>query len=170
MEAINLSSDRIKIIMSLSDMVSYGLCESGNEDLSDFKGSTVRKILSDLGYDGTFPRLHIQAYSINGGGCELFVTMLGEEEKQKTDMSVVLCGKNELEMLLLRLENSSCESRVSMYTQNGVYFALIYGDCPSFVGDYGSVKDSSYVPYIFEYGEQICCKETAFRAKTLIRT
>lgn len=168
MEAINLSSDRIKIIMSLSDMVSYDLCQSGNDDLSDFRGSSVRRILNDLGYDGGHPRLHVQAYSTNGGGCELYVTMLCEEEKQTPSFSTVLCEKAELEMLLTRLERSRFDGRVSMYSQDGSYFALLYGECPDFVGDYGSIKDNSCTPYIFEYGEKICLKETAFKAKTLI--
>ena len=84
MELIVISESKLKIMLSAPDMAHYEL-ESSRMDCADaHTRAAFRHIFDDaraeIGFDTEGERLFVQLYASREGGCEIFVTKLGNEE------------------------------------------------------------------------------------------
>ena len=83
MEWIRISKNKLKIMLSAEDARHYELdCKSA--DLGDLvTRSAFREILSDVkrqtDFDASEDKIYIQMYPSKEGGCEMYVTKLGEK-------------------------------------------------------------------------------------------
>lgn len=154
MEAILISPDRIKIMMSGQDLENYSIKA---DDISDsVSGSVLRKILNDIGkkvgFESSSSRLHVQVYPLRGGGCEMFVTRLPEElEKDGGIYAVLLSGHDDALMLTESLKNGGYASDICLYGGEGELFLISSESLPLYACDYGTVLPEEAVPYIKEY-------------------
>lgn len=81
MELILISESKLKIMLSADDMNYYEL----NTDTIDYDNTETRKAFWDIldeakhktGFDAASERVFIQVYPSKEGGCELYVTKLG---------------------------------------------------------------------------------------------
>jgi len=81
MELILISESKLKIMLSAADMNYYEL----NTETIDYDNTETRKAFWDIldeakhrtGFDAASDRVFIQVYPSKEGGCELFVTKLG---------------------------------------------------------------------------------------------
>ena len=89
MELIVISETKLKIMLSPPDMVHYELEGSSLNCVDDRTRAAFRHIFEDardeIGFDTEGERLFIQLYASRGGGCEIFVTKLGEKSKISGD-------------------------------------------------------------------------------------
>lgn len=89
MELIRISERKLKVMLSPDDMVHYAIsCES-----MDYENTETRRAFWDIldiakhqtGFDAARDKIYVQVYPSRSGGCELYVTMLPEEAKQRAD-------------------------------------------------------------------------------------
>lgn len=87
MELIVIGENRLKIMLTGEDMARYELSESCTEDTVPPTREVLRHIFADahaeVGFDTEGGRLLVQLYASKGGGCEIFVTKLGETGEVK---------------------------------------------------------------------------------------
>ena len=80
MEWIEISPDKLKIMMSPSDMKRYDLDPDRLDGADEQTRRTFRKIFEDAGrysgFDAEDKRLFVQLYTSRDGGCEIFVSRL----------------------------------------------------------------------------------------------
>lgn len=84
MELIVISESKLKIMLTAPDMVHYEL-EAARMDCADaHTRAAFRHIFDDaraeIGFETQGERLFVQLYTSKEGGCEIFVTKLGDEE------------------------------------------------------------------------------------------
>lgn len=158
MEAILISPDRIKIMMSGKDLENYSI---KGEDISDsVSGSVLRRILNDIGkkvgFESSCGRLHVQVYPLRGGGCEMFVTRLPEElEKDGGIYALSLNGREDAAMLMARLNNSGYSSDIRLYGGEEELFLISSESLPLYTCDYGAILPAEALPYIKEYARRL---------------
>ncbi len=85
MELIVISESKLKIMLTAPDMAHYEL-ENTRMDCADaHTRAAFRHIFDDarnrIGFDTQGERLFVQLYASKEGGCEIFVTKLGEREE-----------------------------------------------------------------------------------------
>ena len=83
MELIVISESKLKIMLTAPDMAHYEL-ENARMDCADaHTRAAFRHIFDDarnrIGFDTQGERLFVQLYASKEGGCEIFVTKLGEQ-------------------------------------------------------------------------------------------
>lgn len=87
MELILLNEKKIKIILTADDLYSMNLtC-----DKIDYDDTKTRRAIWDIfdkakeetGFDAASEKVYIQIYPITGGGCEMYVTKIGETASQR---------------------------------------------------------------------------------------
>jgi len=86
MELILISDNKLKVMLSAEDMVRYDM----NCDTLECENSPSRRafwtILEEArkltGFDPAGARVYVQLYPERDGGCEMFVTKLGQHEKK----------------------------------------------------------------------------------------
>ena len=87
MELIVIGENRLKIMLTGEDMARYDLTEPDSLEPSAHCATphtreVLRHIFADahsqVGFDTEGERLFVQLYASKGGGCEIFVTKLGE--------------------------------------------------------------------------------------------
>lgn len=86
MELIVISESKLKIMLSGEDMVKYELEEERVEGCDAHTRRVFRRIFEDarvaVGFETLGERLLVQYYATgDGGGCEIFVTKLGTEDR-----------------------------------------------------------------------------------------
>lgn len=83
MELIVIDENKLKIMLTEPDMQHYDLHDRGNGHADADTRRAFRHIFEDareqIGFDTSGERLLVQLYSSRGGGCEIFVTKLGDE-------------------------------------------------------------------------------------------
>ena len=96
MEWIRISPNKLKIMLTAPDMRHYDLKAERVDCADEHTRKAFRHIFDDArtqtGFDTEGERLLVQLYTSRGGGCEIFVTKLGEiegmplwgEEQEKT--------------------------------------------------------------------------------------
>lgn len=89
MELIVIGESRLKIMLTGEDMARYELTEpdptgQNANSITPHTREVLRHIFADahseIGFDTEGERLFVQLYASKGGGCEIFVTKLGEGE------------------------------------------------------------------------------------------
>ena len=92
MELIVIGENRLKIMLTGEDMARYDLTEPDPLEQSDYCATphtreVLRHIFADahsqIGFDTEGERLFVQLYTSKGGGCEIFVTKLGDAGEAK---------------------------------------------------------------------------------------
>jgi negative regulator of genetic competence, sporulation and motility len=81
MELIVISHTKIKIMLTKPDMARYELATSNIDSADEHTRCAIRHILADadeqVGFDTEGQRLFVQFFASKDGGCEIFVTKLG---------------------------------------------------------------------------------------------
>ena len=97
MELIKINDRKLKIMMTSEDMAEYEL----TRDNIDYENVDTRRALRSIfatakqrtGFDASSERVFVQMYPSKAGGCEMYITKLGDgdiktrdlcSEKQKT--------------------------------------------------------------------------------------
>lgn len=92
MELIVIGENRLKIMLTGEDMAHYDLTEPDSLEQSNHCATphtreVLRHIFADahsqIGFDTEGERLFVQLYASKGGGCEIFVTKLGDIGESK---------------------------------------------------------------------------------------
>ena len=82
MEFISIGKSKLKIIMSADDMLKFGIDLSALEHNDQSAVSTLTDVIKggggELGFDIKSSKLYIQCYPSREGGCEMYVTKLGD--------------------------------------------------------------------------------------------
>lgn len=98
MELIMISSSKLKIMLSADDMQKYSL--DADIDYADSKTrKAFRSILEEArqktGFDAQSEKIFIQLYPSKKGGCEVYITKIGEdsEAEECSELSLKLCGE-----------------------------------------------------------------------------
>lgn len=91
MELIVITPTKLKIMLTPPDMKRYDLSPTRMDCADEETRRSFRRIFNDartqIGFDTTGERLFVQLYTSRGGGCEIFVTKLGEGDgaQSRTD-------------------------------------------------------------------------------------
>lgn len=187
MELIVINSSKLKIMLSGDDMKKYDL----DTDLIDYDTTATRRafwsILDDAktetGFDAASDRLLIQLYPSKKGGCEMYVTKMGEPVLAATAKgnlqiiptdthygghkhmeAYVFDGLEALLCVCRRLLALGYEGESHAYRdKRGQFFLLLcrysYGACTyldefSFILEYGRAENVGRIKlYITEYAE-----------------
>ncbi len=84
MELIQISENKLKIMLSETDMIKYALDGESADYSKDETRRAFRHMLSRVrqmsGFDTRGERIFVQMYPSKGGGCEVFVTKLGDRK------------------------------------------------------------------------------------------
>ena len=92
MELIVIGENRLKIMLTGEDMARYDLTEpdpleESAHSVTPHTREVLRHIFADahsqIGFDTEGERLFVQLYASKGGGCEIFVTKLGDTGESK---------------------------------------------------------------------------------------
>ena len=103
MELIVIGENRLKIMLTGEDMARYDLTEPDPLEQSDYCATphtreVLRHIFADahsqIGFDTEGERLFVQLYASKGGGCEIFVTKLGDAGEAKLLKKIMGKEKN----------------------------------------------------------------------------
>lgn len=86
MELIRIRDDRLKIMLTESDMDKYSLsCESLDYDNAETRHalwSILGEAKRKTGFDAASSRVLVQVYTSKCGGCEMYVTKLSEDAEE----------------------------------------------------------------------------------------
>jgi negative regulator of genetic competence, sporulation and motility len=176
MELIVIGESRLKIMLTGEDMARYELTEpdptgQNANSITPHTREVLRHIFADahseIGFDTEGERLFVQLYASKGGGCEIFVTKLGEAGEDTllralTDRGDRPCG-GAVRALWLRLE--TLEDVTALCRRLGA--AGFAGESRLYIG--GAKEDSWYLsltvrespweeapyPFLWEYGEEV---------------
>lgn len=84
MELIQISENKLKIMLSETDMIKYALDGESADYSKDETRRAFRHMLSRVrqmsGFDTRGERIFVQMYPSRDGGCEVFVTKLGDRK------------------------------------------------------------------------------------------
>ena len=85
MEFIPIGKSKLKIIMSADDMLKFGIDLEAIEHNDRSAVSALTDIIKggELGFDIKSSKLYIQCYPSREGGCEMYVTRLGDSASPK---------------------------------------------------------------------------------------
>ena len=191
MELIVIGENRLKIMLTGEDMAHYDLTEPDSAEESTHSVTPhTRKVLrhifadanSQIGFDTEGDRLFVQLYTSKGGGCEIFVTKLGDAGEAKLLKEVM--GKEKISnardrLVWLRIERlddltalcrrlklrgfhkgstlyiSPSNERVwylSLYISEEQDGAMLF----PFLTEYGEEINGDTVLYLGEYGKILC--------------
>ena len=192
MELIVIGENRLKIMLTGEDMARYELTES--DPLGDTANGVTphtREVLrhifadahSDIGFDTDGERLFVQLYASKGGGCEIFVTKLGETGEtrllkkiflenedsrgvQEQTVQLRLNAFDDLTALCRRLSATGFCGSSTLYIplqDTGVWYLSLTFPVKSgkrhpfpFLQEYGEEVGSDIGLYLSEYGQMIC--------------
>ncbi len=162
MELILISENKLKIMLSDTDMKDYSLdCDRLDYDDSETK-SILRSILDrakyETGFDSGRGSIFIQLYPSREGGCEMYVTRLNVNVKKNDGEDVIsTSGKRECAYSFERLDDLLCvcrrlssigyDEKSSVWRTKEKYYLLIF-----------EPEENAYIPlseysFIREYGK-----------------
>jgi negative regulator of genetic competence, sporulation and motility len=198
MELIVIGENRLKIMLTEEDVDHYRLGESRTAELTPHTREILRRIFADarerIGFDTEGKRLFVQLYASKGGGCEIFVTKLGEAGEDTLLRALADCGDRSgggaVRALWLRLETledvtALCrrlgaagfagESRLYIggEQEEGWYLSLTVRESPweeapyPFLWEYGEEVVGNPELYLSEYGTRICGESAVERMRRL---
>ena len=176
MELIVIGESRLKIMLTGEDMAHYDLTEP-DPTKQDANGVTphTREVLrhifadahSEIGFDTEGERLFVQLYASKGGGCEIFVTKLGDGEAKLLKR---LSAREETEAI----ENHRVRIRVESLADltalcRRLLLAGYQGESELYITEEGAdagrwyliltIPESrggrTYFPFLAEYGEEV---------------
>ncbi len=180
MEMIKLSSDKLKITLTDSDMKLYSIaCGSIDYENAETKHA-LRSILDEAsvrtGFDAAPGKVFVRIYELKTGGCEMYVTRLPDGCTDNPgsifeDNAAGIFGfdhLNEMIMLCARLAESGYDGEFSVwYGKNRWFIRFTGAGYPVYAFDYGNLLDENMGSYIKEYGRLLYRKEDLLRLAAL---
>ena len=99
MNIILISDDRLKVILTSSDLTGYGI---RIEDI-DYDNTETRRVFwtildkakNETGFDAAISRIFIQIYPDSSGGCEMYVSRMGDRRASRKTGDSVQCAVKE---------------------------------------------------------------------------
>lgn len=167
MELILISDSKLKITLSLSDMEKYDL----NSDSMDYDNTETRRAFWEIldeakhktGFDAAKERVFVQVYPSRGGGCEMYVTKIGDEKagtgekpptRRRPRLSIFrFSGLAPLLSACATLDRQGYTGESAAYAEDTRYYLILYEHLKSPVGTDGA-RLSEY-GFLEEYGERL---------------
>lgn len=187
MELIRIDEEKLKMILTHEDLLEFEM----NEEALDYANTETKRMFWELlrrakqstGFDTDGHRVLVQLYPSREGGCEIFVTRLGElpcdldfdydDPDKEDDMNYserALCrrsarpctvGFDDFSALLqccrrLLSHRYSGESSAFCSEEGRYYLSLDPPDNPSLLYEYGSSESGEHLQaYLSEHGSAI---------------
>lgn len=143
MELIRISSDRIKITLTSSEVEEYELTEEGSND------EVFRELLvcarNETGFETDGRKLFVQIFKAKGGGCEIFVSRI-EKEKRNAPVN----GDRAYRFGTLEHMIAACKAIARL---GGESFSSAYGCDEGYLLVLYSPSDAE-ASYALEWGEE----------------
>lgn len=173
MEVIMISGEKLKIMLSPTDMEHYAISCDTLDSGNIRSRCAFRKILEDArnccGFDAVGARLFVQVFPSKEGGCEMFVTKLGDSTKM--NLQSQSCNKKFFYVYSFDSLNkmlTACDAIQRLhYTDESYaysdirrkrYFLTLETDIPN-LSEFGGRKCRSNVRfYISEHCKLICAQ------------
>ncbi len=166
MELILIDENKLKIMLSDTDMTDYSLdvdsLDYENTETRDIFWSILDRARAETGFDAQRGRVLIQLYPSRRGGCEMYVTRLNMDiERRKKDTSVSggkrECGYrfdnlDDICAVCRRLAGLGYEDESDAFYHDGRYYLFIR-----------EPEENAYIPlsdhsFIREYGKNVGVK------------
>ena len=163
MELLRIGDNKLKVTLTGEDMERFCL----ETDTMDYDTTETRRafwqILDEAkhqtGFDAGGGRIFVQVYASRAGGCEMYVTLEGEEEAAVADLAVprregiyVFSGLTYLLDVCAALLELGYREASSAYVADGEFYLVIRErEC---LGGLGSRAVSEY-GFIEEYGTRL---------------
>ena len=181
MELILIAENKLKVMLSPEDMASYSLtCDSIDYDNTETRRafwSIFDEAKHRTGFDAALSRVFIQVYPSKNGGCELYVTRLGQSGggddcggvscrvRREPEAMCAFYAFGSIKELLeacRQLKANSYSGKSSAYVSDigepVCYLSLT--DAPHFICEYGRPRCAENVmPYIHEHCSPICTSD-----------
>lgn len=174
MEMIMINPWRLKVVMDADDMEKYEL--SGSRESANTRKSALRMILhkakEQTGFDSKGRRILVRMFPSRDGGCEMFVTRLGEAGEGETrDAAVLGCAtaRDGMSVYLfvtfsdlisacrrLRAAGYRDESAAYMDENRSAWYLVICSASPLACEMGGVLMRSGAISYINEHCSLIC--------------
>lgn len=174
MELIVIGESRLKIMLTGEDMARYDLTEpdptgQSADSVTPHTREVLRHIFADahsqIGFDTEGERLFVQLYASKGGGCEIFVTKLGDAGEAR--LLRLLASSEESEKgrtQRVRVRVDSLADLAALCRR--LLLAGYRGESELYITENGSAEVSWYLilclraerthlPFLSEYGEEI---------------
>ncbi len=163
MELLLINESKLKIMLSLADMEKYRL----NGESMDYDNTETRSALWQIldlakqqtGFDGCGDKLFIQVYPSRGGGCEMYVTKVGEGGGKPclAPISLVRGAQSiyrfdSLDTLLCvckKLKACGYSDESAVYERDGNYYLVIREKLQSSIMSVNALSEYSFIE---EYG------------------
>ena len=175
MELIVIGENRLKIMLTGEDMARYDLTEpdpleQSAHSVTPHTREVLRHIFADahsqIGFDTEGERLLVQLYTSKGGGCEIFVTKLGETGEAKLLHRIMgteksNCSRDKLIWLRLeRLDDLTALCRrltaTGFYKSSSLYISPLKDRAWYLSLSIPEEQDGSLCfPFLTEYGDEI---------------
>ena len=182
MEYIKINESRLKIMLEREDLLDWDISIDELDYANPAAKSVFEGLLAcakdDLGFDTSGHKVLLQLYPSRDGGCELFITRLGEIEEESNlahskEENKSLCHAaysferlSHLIAVCKRLRESDFDGQSSAYfEQNGKWFLTLCFEerSPShsldrfaFISEYGECENPKALSlYLCEYADTI---------------
>jgi len=176
MELIVIGENRLKIMLTGEDMAHYDLtdpdsAEQGALGVSPHTRKALRHIFADantqIGFDTEGERLLVQLYTSKGGGCEIFVTKLGETGEARLLQQVMgkeKIGSSRDRLMWLRVERledltALCRRLIAtgFHRSSALYISPSHERVWYLSLYIPEEQDGAMLfPFLTEYGDEIC--------------
>ena len=173
MEMIMISPSQLKVMMDAEDMKKYDLnCDAGiYEGISRRIAlrSILQKAKERTGFSSDGKRILVKMFPSKDGGCEMFVTRLGEADQTESDLKKPCAAKDGMtvyafdsfDKILLackRLCFAGFRGESSAFRDNerGKYYLLLSSDNPLAAEMGGEAATHRAIGYINEFCSLIC--------------
>ena len=163
MELILISDSKLKIMLSPDDMNFYdidcGSVDYGSTETRRAFWSILDTAKKKAGFDAASDRVYIQMYPSRDGGCEMYVTKLGQKAQKSSCPSAEKKGAQILQLAYvfpsIRALLSVCNTltKRTVRCESSAY-AGEAGECMLFLSCEQSAKKRNCLGFIEEYGAQ----------------
>ena len=96
MNIILISDDRLKVVLTDNDLSSYGIriedIDYGNTETKRVFWTILDKAKNETGFDAALSRIFIQIYPDARGGCEMYVSRIGDKKSVRRGSDRVQCA------------------------------------------------------------------------------
>jgi len=158
MELIRISDSKLKVMLTAEDMAHYAItCEAINYENTETR-RVIWEILDEAkkqtGFDAASDRIFIQVYPSRTGGCELYITKLGENNKLPPPSPRASLGMyrfpsmKELLAVCEMLKSADYCGESAAYTEGDVCYLILRQT----VSCHGSLREFAFLE---EFGERL---------------
>ena len=169
MEIIRVTNEKLKLILDSADMKKYGITERALSSDNGTRRRALFSLLEDLqkrtGLDAKGRRTLLEAFPDPAGGCEIFLTVLGDTKERH--MFYRFSSLSHLSSAVRCLEGKVEGGESALYALAGNGYVLVLpppaqtcGDAYAFLSEYGKEETGvHFLPYVREYGTCLCEKD-----------